>query len=111
MHLERYLLSLYRTAFEQHLPTFSDNPGTYAQYKTESPLVVVANRSCHKLEPDMQRGGTALHDRTSSTSGWASSDNLSYAATPKATSKRVNLPHQLNFLYRLHVYIASHNFR
>lgn len=86
MHLERCLLSLYRTTFE-HLPTFSDNPEIHIQYKTESALQVVANQSCYKLEPNMSRGGTVLHGQLFPGSILSGSDNPSYAAV-KTTSKR-----------------------
>uniref|UniRef100_A0A5B6ZLW2 DUF547 domain-containing protein n=1 Tax=Davidia involucrata TaxID=16924 RepID=A0A5B6ZLW2_DAVIN len=88
MHLERYLLSLYRTAFEQQLPILLENNGTHLQYKRGSPLRIIVDQACYKVEPDIWIGGTAHHDQNSPAHGLAGSDHQSYTATPKASSRR-----------------------
>ncbi|KAA8514760.1 hypothetical protein F0562_017939 [Nyssa sinensis] len=88
MHLERYLLSLYRTAFEQHLPIFLENHGTHLQYKSGSPLQIIADQACCKVEYDTWTGGTAHHGQNSPAHGLAGSDHQSHTATPKASSGR-----------------------
>ncbi|EOY15853.1 Electron transporter, putative isoform 1 [Theobroma cacao] len=64
LHLERYLLSLYRTAFEEHLPTLSNNGGNHLECETELLLPIVANGH-HNLEPRMQKCDFANHDQPS----------------------------------------------
>ncbi|XP_034674770.1 uncharacterized protein LOC117905974 isoform X1 [Vitis riparia] len=86
MHLERYLLSLYRSAFEQHLPTFPGN-SEHLQHKAGSPLQVLQSQPSYKIEPEIWRGGV-VHSGTSSTHGWADSDDWNYAATSKVKSRR-----------------------
>ncbi|KAL7261497.1 hypothetical protein ACSBR1_000022 [Camellia fascicularis] len=86
MHLERYLLSLYRTAFEQHLPTLMKSNGPYLLYNSGSPMKVIADQSCYKIEPDMWKGGRASHSQTSPPCGLAGFDNPSHAAPPKTSS-------------------------
>ncbi|KAE8057476.1 hypothetical protein FH972_014166 [Carpinus fangiana] len=88
MHLERYLLSLYRTAFEGHITSFSDTPGPYLQYKIESSPLVLSNQLHHKKEQYVSRGGLIHHDKMSPALGWASSDNQSCSANLKPTSSR-----------------------
>ncbi|XAR61479.1 hypothetical protein NMG60_11015919 [Bertholletia excelsa] len=87
MHLERYLLSLYQTAFEQHLPDLCGNAGTCLWCDTGSPLQIVAGRSCHKSEPYTWKIGIAS-PQTSPSCGLAKSDNLSHAALQKVSSAR-----------------------
>lgn len=106
MHLECHLLSLYRTAFDKHLITFTEDAGNRIQHDTGLPLKVVANQSRNKLEPDMQNGSKAIHDWSSLAHGWASADNLSFAAAPKATSKRVIVPYHLDAFYVASTYMV-----
>lgn len=73
IHLESYILSLYRTAFEQYLPTLFENWGTHFQCKIGSQLQTKCDQSCQKRINGMQNGGCDGH-----------------AATPKS-SKRVNI--------------------
>lgn len=78
MHLERHLLSLYRTAFQGcSLP---GTPESHLQFKT--------GRS--KLELQMHRDELTYHDQTSPAYRQASSDNQSSATGIKAPSKKVN---------------------
>lgn len=87
MHLERYLLSLYRTTFEQHLATFPGNSG-HVQYKAGSPLQVLQRHQSYKIDPEMWRGGV-MHSGTSASHGWADLDDWNYAATPKVKTRGV----------------------
>ncbi|KAA8528850.1 hypothetical protein F0562_036205 [Nyssa sinensis] len=88
IHLERHLLSLYRTAFEQHLLTLLREHGTHLQCKMGSPLQVIVEQSCFKIEPDIWKRDSANHDQTSPAYGLAGSDQQSHASTPKASSRR-----------------------
>ncbi|GFZ10602.1 tetratricopeptide repeat (TPR)-like superfamily protein [Actinidia rufa] len=78
LHLERYLLSLYRTTFEQNLPALLENKGAYLQYDKGSQLQVLADQSL--------KGGTISPHQTSPPCGLAGTDNPRHVASPKASS-------------------------
>jgi hypothetical protein len=99
MHLERSLLSLYRTAFEGHVTSFSNTPGPYLQYKIESSPLVLSNQLHHKMGQHVCRGGSIHHDKMSPAHGWASSDNQSCAANLKPTSSRVTCLPSLTYIW------------
>ncbi|GFZ10585.1 tetratricopeptide repeat (TPR)-like superfamily protein [Actinidia rufa] len=86
LHLERYLLSLYRTTFEQNLPALLENKGAYLQYDKGSQLQVLADQSL--------KGGTISPHQTSPPCGLAGTDNPRHVASPKASSIMVNMPSQ-----------------
>uniref|UniRef100_A0A2N9F3F2 DUF547 domain-containing protein n=1 Tax=Fagus sylvatica TaxID=28930 RepID=A0A2N9F3F2_FAGSY len=88
MHLERYLLSLYRTAFEGNVTTLSNTPGSYLQYKTESSPKFLSNQLHYKMEPHVCKVDLVHHDKMSPAQGWATSDNQRIAASLKSTSSR-----------------------
>jgi hypothetical protein len=106
MHLERYLLSLYRTAFEGHITSFSDTPGPYLQYKIESSPLVLSNQLHHKKEQYVSRGGLIHHDKMSPAHGWASSDNLS-SANLKPTSSRVTCLPSLIYIWLIEPFFLT----
>lgn len=87
--LERYLLSLYRTAFEEHLPTLSNITGTYLQLQAGSPSQIVPNQSYCKLEPEIQKNVFPHHSHASPGHDSFTSDNGNSAAFLKAASTRV----------------------
>lgn len=87
MHLERYLLSVYRSALEQHQPTFPGNSG-HLEYKAGLPLEGIKGRPSYNIEPEIWNGGVA-DCGISSAHGWADSDYWNYAATSKVKSRRV----------------------
>ncbi|EEF52940.1 uncharacterized protein LOC8269966 [Ricinus communis] len=88
LHLERYLLSLYRNAFEERVPPLSNAPKSPWQYKKGSPSNLVVNQSHHNLKPHMERDGFIYHYQTSPAHGWASSDDQTCTASLHSTSKR-----------------------
>ncbi|KAK2661012.1 hypothetical protein Ddye_007545 [Dipteronia dyeriana] len=90
LHMERYLLSLYRTAFEEHLPTtFSKSTGTCLEYNTGSLIPIVSHESYdNQLKPDIPKGGFFNHDRASPAHDSSISDDRFSAASLKAASKR-----------------------
>ena len=90
MHLERYLLSLYRTALEQHFPNTLENYGTQLHCKIGSPLQTTTTHLCHKMEPNMWKGGTDHYNRIFPAQGLTCSDDQSDAASTKSSSRRVN---------------------
>ncbi|XP_041022050.1 uncharacterized protein LOC121263302 [Juglans microcarpa x Juglans regia] len=87
MHLERYLLSLYRTAFEGHRPTLPDTHGSYLQYKIGSLPKLLSNQSHQNMEPRVSKDALVHHDKMSPT-GWANSDNPGLVAHLKSKSSK-----------------------
>ncbi|XP_058220460.1 uncharacterized protein LOC131330761 isoform X5 [Rhododendron vialii] len=97
MHLERYLLSLYRTSFEQHLPTLLENKGAHLPKSTGPPFRVREDQSYYESEPtDLWKGGMASPHQTSFPRRLAGSDFLSPSPPPKASSdmEKANIGHR-----------------
>ena len=111
MHLERYLLSLYRTAFEGNVTTLSNTPGSYLQYKTESSPKFLSNQLHYKMEPHVCKVDLVHHDKMSPAQGWATSDNQSFAASLKSTSTRVNMPLLSNLDLVNRIFFFSFSYR
>lgn len=85
MHLERHLLSLYRTAFQGcALPS---TPDSHFQFKTGSPFKVVQKQSRSNLELQIHRGGLVHHDQTSPAHSRFHSDHQSSAISLKLLAK------------------------
>lgn len=87
LHLERYLLSLYRTAFNEQLPGFSNMTKNHLQYKTGSPLQA---QSPHNLKVHQQTGDFIHHDQSSPAHGWSGSSSQSCIASLQSTSTMVS---------------------
>lgn len=90
LHLERYLLSLYQSAFGQHVPSLLETSPSNLQYETTSQLKPTADESCHKVDkvdPQAWIGGSDYHGKTSPVSVIASSNDQSYATTPKSSCR------------------------
>ncbi|KAJ6336596.1 hypothetical protein OIU76_006469 [Salix suchowensis] len=83
LHLERYLLSLYRIAFNEQLPGFSNMTKNHLQYKTGSPLQA---QSPHSLKVHEQTGDFIHHDQSSPAHGWSGSSSQSCIANLQSTS-------------------------
>ncbi|KAG5250166.1 Electron transporter [Salix suchowensis] len=83
LHLERYLLSLYRTTFNEQLPGFSNMTKNHLQYKTGSPLQA---QSPHSLKVHEQTGDFIHHDQSSPAHGWSGSSSQSCIANLQSTS-------------------------
>ncbi|KDO85300.1 hypothetical protein CISIN_1g009032mg [Citrus sinensis] len=90
MHLERYLLSLYRTAFEEHLHTLSSISGTHLEYKSGSPTPIVPNKPVNRLEPQVWKGGFFHYDQALPAHDLSISDNYNSAASVKGDCARDN---------------------
>ncbi|XP_057986803.1 uncharacterized protein LOC110669243 isoform X2 [Hevea brasiliensis] len=87
LHLERYLLSLYRTAFEEHMPATLNVPKNHMQYKNGSLSKVPVNQSHFNLRPHIENSNLIYHDQTSPAHGWASSDDQSCISSVHTTSR------------------------
>lgn len=89
MHLERHLLSLYRTAFQGcALPS---SPDSHLQPMTRSRSKFVQKQPRSNLELQMHRGRPVQHDQTSPAYIRFHSDHHRSATSIKATPKRVNI--------------------
>ncbi|KAF2312009.1 hypothetical protein GH714_027741 [Hevea brasiliensis] len=86
LHLERYVLSLYRTAFEENLPAISNVPKNHLQCEKRSPSKVGANQSLFNLRSYIENSNFIYHDQTSPAHGWATSDDQSCTASIHSTS-------------------------
>lgn len=101
MHLERYLLSLYRTAFEEHLQTLSSIPGTHLEYKPGLSTPIVPNKSVNRLAPQMQKGDFFHYDQALPAHDLSISEDDNSAASLRGDSAMVNIHHRLTFLISL----------
>ncbi|KAF3619825.1 hypothetical protein FXO38_32725 [Capsicum annuum] len=80
MHLERYLLSLYRTAFQQNIPALLENQKIHSQGKISSPTQCTTDQSYSDVEQDMLKCGADQYDRISTSCALAgSSDHIQTA--------------------------------
>ncbi|CAA2986811.1 Hypothetical predicted protein [Olea europaea subsp. europaea] len=87
MQLERYLLSLYRTVFQQQFPCSLGNQGTSLQKMSETPQVK-AEKLSPIMELDMLKGFNDNQSQSSPSSAFAHSNDLMTVATPKSSSRR-----------------------
>ncbi|CAA2975726.1 Hypothetical predicted protein [Olea europaea subsp. europaea] len=94
VQLERYLLSLYRTVFQQQFPCTLGKQGTSLQKMSETPQVK-AEKSSPIMELNMLKGYNDNQSQSSPSSAFARSNDLMTVATPKSSSRRVNLQHPL----------------
>ncbi|CAN4123150.1 unnamed protein product [Withania somnifera] len=75
MRLERYLLSLYRTAFQQNLPALLENQKIHSQGKISFPTQCTTDKSYSDVELEMPKCGADHYDRISATYSLAGSSN------------------------------------
>ncbi|OVA00715.1 protein of unknown function DUF547 [Macleaya cordata] len=92
MHLERYLLSLYRTAFENHLATLSpavmdQGCSSDVHCQTGSAFQDLMDNSCCYEDVGVQRSGKIQHNTIPSVHG-PTNNHISYLP-PRETIKRV----------------------
>ncbi|KAL2506080.1 hypothetical protein Adt_21701 [Abeliophyllum distichum] len=102
VQLERYLLSLYRTAFQQHLPGTLGNHGTRVRQMNGTPQVN-AEKSSQKMELDILKGYNDNHGESSPSSAIAGSSDLVTVDTPKSSSRS-----EKNNVYSPHRSLAYH---
>lgn len=88
MHLERYLLSLYRTAFQEHTSTLAKVSETKLQSKTRSPSRKMPSELKQRSEPHIRQNGVLHTFQSSPAHCWASLDNQSSTSSVKAISAR-----------------------
>lgn len=86
MHLERYLLSLYRKAFQQHVPSIL---GNHAQQMNEIYPWTISDRPSQKMKLEMSKDYSDHQEQSSPTSALAGPDDLVQVATPRSSSERV----------------------
>ncbi|XP_021900640.1 uncharacterized protein LOC110816662 isoform X2 [Carica papaya] len=86
VRLEHYLLSLYRSAFQERMPSFSNVTGSQLSFETSSPASVMANQVCCDLEPCRKKGGFDCHVQSSPAYDTVLLDGQSFCAGLKKTS-------------------------
>lgn len=91
LRLERYLLSLYRAAFQQNLPALLETQKSHLQGKIDSPTQCTTDQSYSSVELDMSRCDTDQYDRISTASALAGSSDQMQTAK-KSSSRRVIHP-------------------
>lgn len=94
LQLERYLLSLYRTAFLQHLPSSLGSPVRHLKGKVESHLHRLDTQPSCKMDLHISQFDVRRCDPVFHSSAVASSDYLIQAAA-KSSSRRVGKSHPL----------------
>nr|XP_009788075.1 PREDICTED: uncharacterized protein LOC104235935 isoform X2 [Nicotiana sylvestris] len=87
LRLERYLLSLYRAAFQQNLPALLETQKSHLQGKIDSPTQCTTDQSYSSVELDMSRCDTDQYDRISTASALAGSSDQMQTAK-KSSSRR-----------------------
>ncbi|GLU00144.1 hypothetical protein SLE2022_175360 [Rubroshorea leprosula] len=102
LHLERYLLSLYRTAFEEHLPILSNTSGSPLKSMSESSLSMEANRLHHNLQAPVEI--LVHHDKPSPSHESSISDSQSCSSS---FNKAKSIRDQKN-PYSRHQSLADH---
>lgn len=87
--LERYLLSLYRTAFQEQVNQVQIKKSS-SEYKIESQLKTVADQSIFKVNSDAWLSG--YHGQLSTRSeGVTGSNHQINSAVPKSSSRKVSI--------------------
>lgn len=102
IYLERYLLSLYRSAFEPCIPSSPGESGTSSQNKSDMESQNSYDKCCLRQEPKLCNDGPACYNHSLPFArNVASSDDQIYAATPKSSCKMVSKldMNDLNVMY------------
>ena len=91
IYLERYILSLYRAAFEQHIPSSSGGSKTSSQNKSDTESRNSSDKCCLGLEPKLCKDSPDYYNQSLPfTRNVANLDDQKYAATPKSSCKKVS---------------------
>lgn len=86
IYLERYLLSLYRAAFEQNIPSSPGESGTPSQNKSDTESQNSSDKCCLRLEPKLCKNSSDYYNHSLPFArNVASPDDQKHAATPKSS--------------------------
>ncbi|WOG91864.1 hypothetical protein DCAR_0311119 [Daucus carota subsp. sativus] len=89
IYLERYILSLYRAAFEQHIPSSPGGSKTSSQNKSDTESRNSSDKCCLGLEPKLCKDSPDYYNQSLPfTRNVANLDDQKYAATPKSSCKK-----------------------
>lgn len=91
IYLERYLLSLYQSAFKPHIPSLSEKSENPFKKNIETDSRVVTDQSCLRRDPNLCKDNPDIHNQSSPANGLAGSDDWNLATTPKLSAKRVSM--------------------
>ncbi|KAI3459907.1 hypothetical protein Pfo_016570 [Paulownia fortunei] len=103
VHLERYLLSLYRTALQQHLPCILGNHGNHVQQTTGIHPWATSDQPSQKTKLEMSKDYNDHQGQSSPTSALAGPNDLVQVAIPKSSSGR-----EKKSAYSRHRSLADH---
>ncbi|KAL7085741.1 hypothetical protein ACP275_14G297900 [Erythranthe tilingii] len=102
VHLERYLLSLYRTAFQQNLPSIPKNNGVTNVHQTnEINPWVTSDQQSPKTKFQLTKTYSNNQDQSSPTSALAGPNDSVQVSTPKSSSEKKSA-------YSRHSSLADH---
>lgn len=88
IYLERYLLSLYRGAFEQHISSSPGESGTSSQNKSDTESQNSSDKCCLRLEPKLYKDSPDYYNHSLPFAcNVASSYDQTHASTPKSSHK------------------------
>ncbi|KAK1370172.1 DUF547 domain-containing protein [Heracleum sosnowskyi] len=88
IYLERYLLSLYRGAFEQHYSSSPGESGTSSQNKSDTESQNSSDKCCLRLEPKLCKDSPDNYNhRLPFVCNVAGADEQKHASTPKSSYK------------------------
>lgn len=88
IYLERYLLSLYRGAFEQHISSSPGESRTPSQNKSDTESQNSSAKCCLRLEPKLYKDSPDYYNQSlPSARSVASSDYQKHASTPNSSYK------------------------
>ncbi|KZV14817.1 hypothetical protein F511_38272 [Dorcoceras hygrometricum] len=106
--LEQYLLSLYRTAFQQHLPSISENHVVNGHQITVRPPLgfVSSDQLSHMMKLRIPKSYDDHHDQSSPTSALTGPNDLIHVATSKSSFGRVYKPNFWNTLYSVGSFLS-----
>ncbi|KAL3845938.1 hypothetical protein ACJIZ3_003341 [Penstemon smallii] len=103
VHLERYLLSLYRKTFKQHVPSKTGNRGTHVQETTRTCPSVSLNQPSPLTKLGTTKDYLDHQDQSSPTSALVGPNDLVQVATPNTSSGR-----EKKDVYSRHRSLADH---
>lgn len=89
VRLERYILSLYRTAFQQNPPSNLGNHGTHIQQMTGTHPWVTSDQPSQRTKSEMAKEYYDHQGCTSPTSALTGPNDLVQFDTPKSSAARV----------------------
>lgn len=96
-HMEQYLLSLYRKAFQQHLPSIQGNHGPHVQQISGPSPLVTFDQASQEKKLGRRKVLYDHQDQSSPTSALTGPNDMDQVAISESSSGRVGLQLTLYF--------------